>query len=46
MQIIYFTWKYMWNVNKNCEKAKKKCGMLESPLYLFAIDKAAIIGLL
>ena len=24
MQIIYFTWKYMWNVNENCEKAKKK----------------------
>ena len=30
MQII-FTRKYMWNVDKNCEKAKKKkkkkCGM-------------------
>ena len=33
MQIIYFTRKYMWNVNNNCEKAQK-CGMWDSPLYL------------
>ena len=24
MQIIYFAWKYILNMNKNCEKAKKK----------------------
>ena len=48
MQIIHFTWKYMWNVNENCEKEKKNCGMWESPLLmkiLVVIDED-VIGLL
>ena len=50
MQIIYFTRKYLWNVIKNCERAKKKKKgeMWDSPLYLwmkmpFVIDAAAIL---
>ena len=40
----------MWNLNKNCEKAKKKkkCGMFDSPLYLwmkmlFVMDNAGVL---